>query len=142
MSDRIAVECSHCHTRYALPGQFLGKKATCKKCGNKFVANPIAESKSLADRSGLVTASAVQRTPAATPVPAPRPKPPAPAAPNPLDDSGVPAGASLDDTILAWLNAAPDIPDDAEDIPIPKPRVVTFSEVVGPNEAAAKTAVH
>src|SRR6185503_19915972 len=38
MSDRVAVECSHCKTQYALPSQFLGKKATCKKCGQKFVA--------------------------------------------------------------------------------------------------------
>lgn len=121
MSDRIAVGCPNCQAKYALPREFLGRKAACKKCGTKFIAAlPAADvpimTPAIAARSGSIPAAsgAVHR---------------------PRVDSGssaVVAANPLEDSVLAWLNAA----DDQPPVPAGKPRVVTTAELCDPSQRA------
>lgn len=36
MADFIKCNCSHCGAKYRLPIEFQGRRARCKKCGEKF----------------------------------------------------------------------------------------------------------
>ncbi len=36
MADFIKCTCGHCGAKYRLPAEFQGRKARCKKCGEKF----------------------------------------------------------------------------------------------------------
>src|SRR5438105_15156099 len=99
MSDRVAVGCTHCGTQYALPQEFLGKKATCKKCGQKFVAQlPIVQPRS---------------APAAASVLAPRPTS-APAPSHPATTATTKSADPLEDSVLSWLSGTSE-----DDAPLP-----------------------
>lgn len=36
MADFVKCNCSHCGAKYRLPVEFQGRRARCKKCGEKF----------------------------------------------------------------------------------------------------------
>ncbi len=48
MSDTIKCVCDHCGAKYRLPIDTQGRKAKCKRCGERFEV-PKAESQSLED---------------------------------------------------------------------------------------------
>lgn len=150
MSDRAAVACSHCGHMYALPKEFLGKKATCKSCGQKFIALATALPRSTpvgtAPPPAVAPPAGVPRPaskpPAAETPPSPRPvpsvvlpskrevpiSPPARTAASGVRSTQPVLGGSLDDSVLSWLDE-----DDADDTP-PPPRVVTAADMCDPTQ--------
>ena len=119
MSDRVAVGCPKCRTLYALPREFLGRRATCKKCAEKFVATPAPRGDgdapfAVASDAAMRVAAGASERPAF--VPAGIGSRPAPTS-NPLDDS-----------VMDWLNAAP------EDETPARPKVVTPADLCDPSQ--------
>jgi len=138
MSDRVAVSCSHCGAQYALPSQYLGKAATCKKCGQKFVAQPAKKAATAELRDRTHVGTPLMATPSAilgggTGLPPRSEIHPAslkPAAP------ALSAGATLDDSVVAWLSS--DEPEEETVLkPVPeKPRVLTTGQMCEPSQRA------
>lgn len=147
MSAKVAVSCNHCGHMYALPREFLGKKATCKSCGQKFVAvekqigpampttAPVAAKPAASSTAAPAAAQPSKPSPSVVlpskrevPItPAPRVTAPAASA-NRMPPRSMPAGDSLDDSVLAWLDEA-----DSDDAP-PPPRVVTTADICDPSQ--------
>lgn len=151
MSDRAAVACTNCGHMYALPREFLGKKANCKACGQKFIA---AEKVTPAAAALATAASAVAaaKPTGATSAPPPSPAPaivlpskrevpiPQPARveklKTPVAAAAGTRGNTLDDSVLDWLNDASD-----DEIP-PPPRVVTASDLCEPSQRVPQRGPH
>src|SRR5258708_3023970 len=113
MSDRVAVGCTHCGTQYALPKEFLGKKATSKKSGQKFVA-----------QLAVVPPRSVPAAPSSGVLPAR----PSTAPPRPAPVASKP-GDPLDDSVLAWLNGTSEDEALPPAIPSDRPKVVTTAQL-------------
>lgn len=135
MSDRVAVGCTSCGAQYAMPRQFLGKKATCKKCGHKFIADALQQPATPAaaaappqpvERLAPVATSALKKdTIAARPF-----EIPAVTHERRKTAPTVESGLSLDDSVVAWLNNPLD-DDESDDLlgAPPPPKVITTADM-------------
>jgi PHP family Zn ribbon phosphoesterase len=135
MSDRVAVQCGNCSARFAIPAQFVGKRGTCKKCGEKFLAQPVEEA--VAEFAGRKTASSGPPTRPIAGRPAAQVQDAIDAdaierelAENVNRSRGTATDTLLDDTVMGWLNAES---DDAVD-DVWAPRVVTTSDLCPPDQ--------
>lgn len=144
MSDRVAVGCTSCGAQYAMPRQFLGKKASCKKCGQKFIAAELRQTATTTVQSAppqrppdrptpVATAASIKDTIAARAFEIPAVtidrRKPTPAAEN---------GPSLDDSVVAWLNNPLDDDEEADILGAPPPpKVITTADMAPPEEVAA-----